>query len=61
MNIQNFNVDENNLTIIDIRDYNSFSQVHIDNAIHVEDLNIDSFINKLDFQSLDKIFDNKKQ
>ena len=37
-------IDENNLTIIDIRDYNSFSQGHIDNAIHVEDLNIDSFI-----------------
>ena len=40
-------IDENNLTIIDIRDYNSFSQGHIDNAIHVEDLNIDSFINKV--------------
>lgn len=38
-------IDKNNLTIIDIRDYNSFSQGHIDNAIHVEDLNIDSFIN----------------
>ena len=37
-------IDENNLTIIDIRDYNSFSQGHIDNAIHVEDLDIDNFI-----------------
>ena len=34
-------IDENNLTIIDIRDYNSFSQGHIDNAIHVEDIDID--------------------
>ena len=41
-------IDENNLTIIDIRDYVSFSQGHIDNAIHVEDLNIDR-------QLLDKI------
>ena len=39
-------IDENNLTIIDIRDYNSFSQGHIDNAIHVENLDIDSFVNK---------------
>ena len=38
-------IDGNNLTIIDIRDYNSYSQGHIVNAIHVEDLNIDSFIN----------------
>ena len=34
-------IDENNLTIIDIRDYNSYSQGHIDNAIHVENLDID--------------------
>jgi rhodanese-related sulfurtransferase len=39
-------IDDNNLTIIDIRDYNSFLQGHIDNAIHVENLDIDSFINK---------------
>ena len=39
-------INENNLTIIDIRDYNSYSQGHIDNAIHVENLDIDSFVNK---------------
>ena len=37
-------LDNDNLTIIDIRDQNSFSNGHIENAIHVEDLNIDSFI-----------------
>ena len=37
-------IDDNNLTIIDIRDYNSFSQGHINNAIHVENLDIDTFL-----------------
>jgi rhodanese-related sulfurtransferase len=37
-------IDDNNLTIIDIRDYNSFLQGHIDNAIHVENLDIDRYI-----------------
>ena len=37
-------LDNDNLTIIDIRDQNSFSNGHIENAIHVEDLDIDNFI-----------------
>jgi len=39
-------LDNENPTIIDIRDQNSFSNGHIDNAIHVEDLDIDSFIKR---------------
>ncbi|MDC0092701.1 thiosulfate sulfurtransferase GlpE [Alphaproteobacteria bacterium] len=37
-------LNKDNLTIIDIRDRNSFSNGHIDNAIHVEDLDIDNFL-----------------
>ena len=37
-------LDNENPTIIDIRDQNSFSNGHIDNAIHVEDLDIDNFL-----------------
>ena len=36
-------LDKGDLTIIDIRDKNSFLNGHIDNAIHVEDLDIDNF------------------
>ncbi|MDC0548561.1 rhodanese-like domain-containing protein [Alphaproteobacteria bacterium] len=37
-------IDKDNLTIIDIRDRNSFLIGHIDKAIHVEDLDIDNFL-----------------
>ena len=37
-------IDKDNLTIIDIRDRNSFLNGHIDKAIHVEDLDIDNFL-----------------
>jgi len=33
-----------NVTIIDIRDNNSFSNGHIENAQHIEDINIDNFL-----------------
>ena len=32
------------VTIIDIRDNNSFSNGHIENAQHIEDINIDNFL-----------------
>ena len=37
-------LEKDNVTIIDIRYFNSFSQGHINNAMHVEDINIESFI-----------------
>ncbi|MDG1882143.1 MAG: rhodanese-like domain-containing protein [Alphaproteobacteria bacterium] len=37
-------IDKDNLTIIDIRDRNSFLNGHIDKAVHVEDLDIDNFL-----------------
>ena len=37
-------IDKDNLTIIDIRDRNSFLNGHIDKAIHVEDLDIYNFL-----------------
>jgi thiosulfate sulfurtransferase len=37
-------IDKDNLTIIDIRDRNSFLNGHIDKAINVEDLDIDNFL-----------------
>ena len=36
------------ITLIDIRDFNSFSSSHIQNAIHIEDLNIENFIQEKD-------------
>ena len=39
---------KDDLILIDIRDYNSFKNGHIDNAIHVEDLNIQNFIKEKD-------------
>ena len=35
---------KDDLILIDIRDYNSFKNGHIENAIHVENLNIQNFI-----------------
>ena len=36
------------LILIDIRDYNSFKNGHIENAIHIEDLNLQNFLNEKD-------------
>ena len=36
------------ITLIDIRDFNSFSSGRIQNAIHIEDLNIENFIQEKD-------------
>ena len=41
-------IEKDDLILIDIRDYNSFSKGHIENAIHVEDLNIDNFLKDKD-------------
>ena len=40
-------IENNDLILIDIRDYHSFSKGHIDKAIHIEDLNIDNFVNAI--------------
>ena len=37
-------IKDDDITLIDIRDFNSFSSGHIENAIHIEDLNIENFI-----------------
>ena len=39
---------DNDMTLIDIRDFNSFSSGHIQNAVHIEDLNIENFIQERD-------------
>ena len=39
---------KDDLILIDIRDYNSFKNGHIDRAIHIDDLNIKDFIKKKD-------------
>ena len=41
-------IKDDDITIIDIRDFNSFSYGHIQNAIHIEDLNIENFIQEKD-------------
>ncbi len=41
-------ISKDDLILIDIRDYNSFKNGHIDNAIHVEDLDIQNFLKEKD-------------
>ena len=41
-------IKDKDITLIDIRDFNSFSSGHIQNAIHIEDLNIENFIQEKD-------------
>lgn len=41
-------IKNDDLILIDIRDHNSFSKGHIEKAIHVEDLNIDKFLQDKD-------------
>ena len=39
---------KDDVILIDIRDYNSFKIGHIENAIHIEDLNIQNFLKEKD-------------
>ena len=41
-------IKDKDTTLIDIRDFNSFSSGHIQKAIHIEDLNIENFIQEKD-------------
>jgi len=41
-------LEKDGVTVIDIRDMNSFSKGHINNAIHIDDINIDNFLNEKD-------------
>ena len=41
-------IKDDDITIIDIRDFNSFSYGHIQNAIHIENLKIENFIQEKD-------------
>ena len=41
-------IETDKMTLIDIRDLNSFTSGHIKNAIHIEDINIENFIKEKD-------------
>ena len=41
-------LEKDSVTVIDIRDITSFSKGHINNAIHIDDINIDNFLNEKD-------------
>lgn len=41
----------NEVTVIDIRDLNSFQTGHISEAIHIDEINIDSFVQEHDKQA----------
>ena len=41
-------LEKDGVTVIDIRDVTSFSKGHINNAIHIDDINIDNFLNEKD-------------
>ena len=41
-------IETDKITLIDIRDLNSFTSGHIKNAIHIEDINIENFIKEKD-------------
>ena len=43
-------INNNNVTLLDIRDEESFSQGHIPNAINLSNNNIDEFINNSDHE-----------
>ena len=49
-------IEKDDLILIDIRDYNSFSKGHIENAIHVENLNIDNSGIPANHPDIKKIF-----
>ena len=41
-------LEKDGVTVIDIRDITSFSKGHINSAIHIDDINIDNFLNEKD-------------
>ena len=41
-------LENDDVTVIDIRDINSFSKGHINNAIHIDDININKFLSEKD-------------
>ena len=41
-------LENDDVTVIDIRDFNSFSKGHINNAIHIDDININNFLSEKD-------------
>jgi thiosulfate sulfurtransferase len=41
-------IDQGNITIVDIRDTSSFEEGHIENAVSVNDTNIEEFVNSAD-------------
>ena len=41
-------LENEDVTVIDIRDINSFSKGHIHNAIHIDDININNFLSEID-------------
>jgi len=41
-------IDQGDITIVDIRDSDSFEEGHIENAVSVNDTNIDEFVNTAD-------------
>ena len=41
-------IDQGNITIVDIRDSNSYEEGHIDDAVSVNDTNIDDFVSTTD-------------
>jgi thiosulfate sulfurtransferase len=41
-------LENDDVTVIDIRDINSFSKGHINNAIHIDDININNFLSGKD-------------
>ena len=41
-------IDQGNITIVDIRDSSAFEEGHIENAVSVNDTNIDEFVNTAD-------------
>jgi len=41
-------LENDDVTVIDIRDINSFSKGHINNAIHIDDININNFLSEKD-------------
>ena len=41
-------LENDDVTVIDIRDINSFSKGHIKNAIHIDDININNFLSEKD-------------
>ena len=43
-------METNEITVIDIRDQNSYAAGHIEDALHVDDSNVAQFIREADFE-----------